>query len=202
MALEYKPTVWKNRVVKRPRTYVQTNNADGSVTLVPAPGEIQEAGTPLNEDNLNHMEQGIANCTDGINSLDEKFGAHTHDASEIDRGTLPVNHGGTGRESVTAGNFLVGNGTDAMVEKTPDEMRTAIDAAESGHAHGKITNDGKIGTSSNQFLTTTTSGAITTSTSKRVMELLGAQPAVTASTTDLTAGSSALETGKVYLVYE
>ena len=35
-------------------------------------------------------------------------------------GTLPVSKGGTGRNSVAAGNYLVGNGTNALVEKTPN----------------------------------------------------------------------------------
>lgn len=37
-------------------------------------------------------------------------------------GVTPVESGGTGKDSVTAGNFLVGNGTEAMVEKTPAEV--------------------------------------------------------------------------------
>ena len=44
-------------------------------------------------------------------------------------GTLPVAQGGTGRTSVTAGNYLVGNGTKGMVEKTPDEVLKDIGAA-------------------------------------------------------------------------
>lgn len=35
-------------------------------------------------------------------------------------GTLPVANGGTGKTSVTAGNYLVGNGTSALTEKTPN----------------------------------------------------------------------------------
>lgn len=35
-------------------------------------------------------------------------------------GTLPVNRGGTGKTSVTAGNYLLGNGTSALAEKTPN----------------------------------------------------------------------------------
>ena len=42
-------------------------------------------------------------------------------------GVTPVPSGGTGKESVTAGSFLVGNGTEAMVEKTAAEVRTALD---------------------------------------------------------------------------
>lgn len=41
-------------------------------------------------------------------------------------GVVPVASGGTGKDSVTAGSFLVGNGTEAMVEKTPDEVRAIV----------------------------------------------------------------------------
>ena len=41
-------------------------------------------------------------------------------------GTMGVTKGGTGKTSVTAGNFLVGNGTSAMTEKTPAEVKTAL----------------------------------------------------------------------------
>lgn len=39
-------------------------------------------------------------------------------------GTMGVSNGGTGKNSITAGNFLVGNGTSAMTEKTPAEALT------------------------------------------------------------------------------
>lgn len=48
-------------------------------------------------------------------------------------GTMGVAKGGTGKASVTAGNFLVGNGTSAMAEKTPAEVLEAIGAAASSH---------------------------------------------------------------------
>lgn len=41
-------------------------------------------------------------------------------------GTLPVGNGGTGRTSVTAGNYVVGNGTSAMVEKTPKDVGSNV----------------------------------------------------------------------------
>ena len=37
-------------------------------------------------------------------------------------GTVPVSSGGTGKVSVTKGSLLVGNGTEDMVEKTPNEL--------------------------------------------------------------------------------
>lgn len=56
-------------------------------------------------------------------------------------GTLGVANGGTGKSSVTNNNFLVGNGTGALVEKTPSEVRTLIGAGTSSLT---------IGTSSTQ----------------------------------------------------
>ena len=43
-------------------------------------------------------------------------------------GTIPVSSGGIGKNSVTAGNFLVGNGSNAMQEKTPSEVLSHIGA--------------------------------------------------------------------------
>lgn len=44
---------WVDRKVERPNTFVIQNNTDGTVTLIPSPGTIQQAGTPLNAKNLN-----------------------------------------------------------------------------------------------------------------------------------------------------
>ena len=41
-------------------------------------------------------------------------------------GTLPVGNGGTGRTSVTSGNYVVGAGTSAMVEKTPKDVGSNV----------------------------------------------------------------------------
>ena len=63
--MTYDPVNWKNRVVERPRTYHIQNNPDGTVTLIPAPGQVYEEGTPVNAANLNKMEQGfIAHLAD------------------------------------------------------------------------------------------------------------------------------------------
>ena len=43
--------------------------------------------------------------------------------------TLPTVNGGTGLKQVTRGNYLVGNGTDPMVEKTPGEVLQDIGGA-------------------------------------------------------------------------
>lgn len=41
-------------------------------------------------------------------------------------GMLPVGNGGTGKASVTAGNYVVGAGTSAMVEKTPKDVGSDV----------------------------------------------------------------------------
>lgn len=41
-------------------------------------------------------------------------------------GTLPVGNGGTGKASVTAGNYVVGAGTSAMVEKAPKDVGSDV----------------------------------------------------------------------------
>lgn len=70
MKIIYNRTNWKNRVVERPRTYTQITNSDGSRTDSPAPKTVVQAGTPLNETNLNNIEQGIQDCVDAINAME------------------------------------------------------------------------------------------------------------------------------------
>lgn len=58
--MAYIPNEWKDQVVQRPKTYQMNNNDDGSVTLIDSFGLVTELGTPVNEDYMNHIEQGIA----------------------------------------------------------------------------------------------------------------------------------------------
>ncbi|MCM1338963.1 MAG: hypothetical protein NC191_04770 [Muribaculaceae bacterium] len=53
---------WKDQSVERPKTYEMTNNPDGSVTLIDSFGLVNELGTPVNADNMNRIEEGIAGC--------------------------------------------------------------------------------------------------------------------------------------------
>ncbi|MEY8001214.1 hypothetical protein AB8U03_13615 [Clostridium sp. Mt-5] len=57
--MAYVKTIWKNRIVERPRTYQFQQNADGTVTTTPQEGAITETGTPVNAVNMNHIEDGI-----------------------------------------------------------------------------------------------------------------------------------------------
>jgi hypothetical protein len=58
--MAYIPTTWENREVEKPRTYIMTDNADGTITLTPSEGTVFVAGTPLDAVNLNKMEEQIA----------------------------------------------------------------------------------------------------------------------------------------------
>lgn len=49
---------WRDRVVEHPSRYKEVQNVDGSVDHIKDPGEIVEAGTPVNAANLNSMDQG------------------------------------------------------------------------------------------------------------------------------------------------
>lgn len=57
--MAYTKTLWKNRLVERPRTFRFQQNADGSVTLNPEEGQIIEAGTPVNAEKLNKIEDAL-----------------------------------------------------------------------------------------------------------------------------------------------
>ncbi len=50
---------WLDHFVQKARTFSMVNNGDGTVTLLPAFGEVYQQGTALNAENLNHMEEGI-----------------------------------------------------------------------------------------------------------------------------------------------
>ena len=53
----------------------------------------------------------------------------THFSKGITSGVaIPVGSGGTGKTSVTSNSFLVGNGSSAMVEKTPAQVLSLIGA--------------------------------------------------------------------------
>jgi outer membrane protein assembly factor BamA len=58
--MAYDPTEWQNREVEKPRTYIMTDNGDGTITLTPSEGQVFAPGTPLDASNLNKMEQQIA----------------------------------------------------------------------------------------------------------------------------------------------
>ena len=56
----YTPIFWKNHIVEFMRRFSMTQGeTSGLVYLKPAPGEIDQQGTPQSADNFNHMDAGI-----------------------------------------------------------------------------------------------------------------------------------------------
>lgn len=56
-------------------------------------------------------------------------------AGKITSGTFGVARGGTGLSTITAGSYMIGNGTNAVSLKTPAQVLSDIGAAASGHSH-------------------------------------------------------------------
>jgi hypothetical protein len=54
--MAYTKTTWVDRVVQNPLTYTMRNNADGTVTLIPAEGTIVQSGTPITASVMNNLE--------------------------------------------------------------------------------------------------------------------------------------------------
>ena len=82
--MAYEKTIWKNREVERPRTYILQDNGDGTHTLVPAEGAIIEPGTPI-------TAQVMQNIEDGIEALDNTLKSHLAETATDDvHGLRPV----------------------------------------------------------------------------------------------------------------
>ena len=71
--MAYTKTNWRDRLVEKARTFLLKENTDGSTTLVDSPGEVYEEGTPINAENMNHMEQGIADAHEQIEQLSSEL---------------------------------------------------------------------------------------------------------------------------------
>ena len=128
---------------------------------------------------LEQIQEHEADKTNPHNVTVDQIGAakssHNHAASAINSGTLnsarlptvPVSKGGTGKTSVTAGSYLAGDGTNAMVEKTPAQVLTDIGAVPA--AGGKMTGNLTIEKASTPQVTMDNTG----SASRAYMQNLG-----------------------------
>ncbi|MBQ8981629.1 MAG: hypothetical protein IJ077_08485 [Eubacterium sp.] len=67
--MAYQKTVWKDQDVENPRTYVLRDNGDDTTTLLDAFGTVTELGTPVNAQNMNHIENGIADLDVKIDNI-------------------------------------------------------------------------------------------------------------------------------------
>lgn len=71
--MAYNKNLWKDQIVERPRTYTMVTNDDETVTLIDSFGEITEAGTPVNAEYMNHIENGIESVENSIDSKIEEI---------------------------------------------------------------------------------------------------------------------------------
>ena len=67
--MAYVKQVWTDRQVEKPLTFNSTTNADGTITLSPAPGKITQAGTLVTADRMNHIENGIGSLDSSVSDL-------------------------------------------------------------------------------------------------------------------------------------
>lgn len=155
---------------------------------------------------------------------------HEHDVSDLTGGTLPVSRGGTGVTSNPSMLTNLGSNTaDTVFEATPRPGVTGTLLVKNGGTGATTFTSGAalIGNGTNAFTTraitnnTDTDDALTGSTNLVTMNTLryamnrttgigsadtnystAMVRAIKASETDLTAGSSELTSGQIYLVYE
>ncbi|MBQ8088478.1 MAG: hypothetical protein IJ234_08670 [Clostridia bacterium] len=69
MAVEYDRVNFRNRVVQYPRSYTEETDAGGGITHTPHTGNVIQEGVLPNEENMNRMDKGIADCAEAINDL-------------------------------------------------------------------------------------------------------------------------------------
>ena len=61
--MAYTPNLWVDRLVQFARRFTVTDLGGGMFEIEPEPGEVTEAGTPVNAANLNTLENGLADHT-------------------------------------------------------------------------------------------------------------------------------------------
>ena len=78
---------WLDHSAQRPRTYMITQNGDGTVTLTPVQGTIYQQGTPLSAANLNNIEDRI----DWLNTFKlEKLWENPNTGSNFNASTVTL----------------------------------------------------------------------------------------------------------------
>lgn len=87
--MAYTKTEWKDQNVENPRTYSVRDNGDSTVTLMDAFGTVTERGTPVNAENMNKIENGIANAVD-------KDSNQTITGTKVFNGASPIKLGKAG----------------------------------------------------------------------------------------------------------
>jgi hypothetical protein len=125
--MAYTPTVWKDRVVEKPRTYVMQDNGDGTITLIPEPGTIYEPGTPVNAPNMNKIENGLqaaASTADGAASAISAHSARTDNPHGVTKAQVGL---GSVQNYGVASQAQAEAGTDNASYMTPLRTKQYVD---------------------------------------------------------------------------
>lgn len=67
--MSYIKGVWQDHIVSRPYTYRMVQNTDGTITLIPAFGEIDQQGTDVTAARMNNIENGVESASNGVDAL-------------------------------------------------------------------------------------------------------------------------------------
>jgi hypothetical protein len=67
--MAYTKTVWKDLVAAVKNKFAKSEETSGSVRLTFAPEGVSQQGTPFSAENMNKIEQGIADAHQGLNDL-------------------------------------------------------------------------------------------------------------------------------------
>ncbi len=168
----YRPVSWVpswKEVTEKPTEFTPSRHSHSTSDITSGRLPVANGGTSATS--FNSGEVLIGNGTDAITTLSRKGidiradfppEAHSHAANDIKSGTLAVERGGTGISSYTAGSYIRVLNATTLEQLTSQKVLTDIGAAPKSHTHGNITNDGKIGTTSNRLVMTGTGGALTT----------------------------------------
>jgi len=89
----YTKTLWKDRLVEKPLTFNVQNNPDGTITLMPAEGQVIEAGTPIIANNMNNIEQGIENAHTQIDAHKAEYTKYHGTAGTANALTVSIGTG-------------------------------------------------------------------------------------------------------------
>jgi len=102
-------------------TYVQ-NLAPTGLTYIPSGYVVQKTATYTTHSAVSDKLSTARKLAVSLSntSTDTSFNGSADVTNIKTTGTLGVANGGTGKTSVTAGNYLVGNGTSALQEHTPN----------------------------------------------------------------------------------
>lgn len=101
--MAYIPTEWEDRIVERPLTFTMITNEDGSVTLIPAEGDIISEGTAFTASRLNNIEVGVGNAF-------EKAGGKIDGVVAFGDDIILSSNGVVHNNLVMQGDIHIGNG--------------------------------------------------------------------------------------------